>query len=120
MYCTNCGFKIDDNAVFCSNCGRKVGMQDPRDRNVMNDFADGYNNIMSKPKSKVVAAVLAILLGSLGIHEFYLGYTKKGITHLLMFVFFLSFFSQLWAIYEALMILTGKVAYDGNGVPLTD
>lgn len=28
---------------------------------------------------KVVAGILALLLGSLGIHKFYLGYTKEGI-----------------------------------------
>lgn len=30
-------------------------------------------------KSKVVAGLLAIFLGSLGIHKFYLGYTQAGI-----------------------------------------
>ena len=30
-------------------------------------------------KNKMVAGILAILLGSLGIHKFYLGYTKEGI-----------------------------------------
>lgn len=30
-------------------------------------------------KSKIAAGLLAILLGSLGIHKFYLGYTKTGI-----------------------------------------
>jgi TM2 domain-containing membrane protein YozV len=30
-------------------------------------------------KSKVVAGILAILIGALGIHKFYLGYTKEGI-----------------------------------------
>lgn len=25
MFCSNCGIKIDDNAVFCSNCGHKIG-----------------------------------------------------------------------------------------------
>ena len=64
--------------------------------------------------------ILAILLGSMGIHNFYLGYTRKGVTHLMMFVFFLGWASQLWAIDEALMILTGKVATDANGWPLTD
>ena len=24
MYCTNCGRKIDDNALFCPYCGQKV------------------------------------------------------------------------------------------------
>ena len=30
-------------------------------------------------KTKVAAGVLAILLGSFGVHKFYLGYTKQGI-----------------------------------------
>lgn len=35
-------------------------------------------------KSKVAAGVLGILLGSLGIHKFYLGYTKEGLIMLLV------------------------------------
>ncbi len=30
-------------------------------------------------KSKVAAGILGILLGALGIHEFYLGYSKEGL-----------------------------------------
>ena len=33
----------------------------------------------SSDKSKVAAGILAILLGSLGVHKFYLGYTKEGV-----------------------------------------
>ena len=33
---------------------------------------------------KLVAGILAILLGSLGIHKFYLGYQKTGIIMLLV------------------------------------
>lgn len=33
---------------------------------------------------KVVAGVLAILLGVLGIHKFYLGYTKEGVIQLIL------------------------------------
>ncbi len=35
---------------------------------------------------KVVAGVLGILLGGLGIHKFYLGYTKAGIIQLVISV----------------------------------
>lgn len=37
-------------------------------------------------KSKVAAGVLGILLGGLGIHKFYLGYTKEGLIMLLVSV----------------------------------
>jgi TM2 domain-containing membrane protein YozV len=33
---------------------------------------------------KVVAGILAILLGSLGVHKFYLGYTTPGIIQLVI------------------------------------
>lgn len=33
---------------------------------------------------KIPAGILAILLGGLGIHKFYLGYTKEGIIMLLV------------------------------------
>ncbi len=35
-------------------------------------------------KEKIPAGVLAILLGSLGIHKFYLGYNKEGLIMLLV------------------------------------
>lgn len=43
------------------------------------------------PKSKVAAGVLGILLGSLGIHKFYLGYTVPGLIMLLVTVLTLGF-----------------------------
>ena len=35
-------------------------------------------------EKKIVAGILAILLGGLGIHKFYLGYTKEGIIQLII------------------------------------
>ena len=37
-------------------------------------------------KSKLTAGVLCLLLGGLGIHEFYLGDTKKGVYYIVAFV----------------------------------
>ena len=37
--------------------------------------------------SKIVAGILAILLGGLGVHKFYLGCTTAGIIMLLVFIF---------------------------------
>ncbi|MBQ5327016.1 MAG: NINE protein [Oscillospiraceae bacterium] len=120
MYCTNCGIHLDDDAVFCTNCGHKVGTQQVHRENIFDNIGDSYNRIMARPKSKLIAGILAIVLGSRGIHDFYLGYTSKGVAHLLMYVFFLGWASQIWALVEALYIFTGKISTDADGLPLTD
>jgi TM2 domain-containing membrane protein YozV len=38
---------------------------------------------MAKPKNKLAAALLAIFLGGLGIHKFYLGKVGAGILYIL-------------------------------------
>jgi TM2 domain-containing membrane protein YozV len=38
-------------------------------------------------EKKIVAGILGILLGGLGIHKFYLGYTKEGIIQLILGLF---------------------------------
>src|SRR5262245_28268981 len=35
-----------------------------------------------QPKQKIVAGILGILLGGLGVHSFYLGNSKKGVIQL--------------------------------------
>jgi TM2 domain-containing membrane protein YozV len=76
-----------------------------------------------RAKSKVAAGVLGILLGALGIHNFYLGYTGKAVAQLLITVLTCgwgSIFSGIWGLIEGILILTGSIAVDGNGVPLRD
>ena len=38
-----------------------------------------------KSKEKIVAGIFALTLGGFGVHKFYLGYTKAGVIHLLVF-----------------------------------
>jgi len=49
--------------------------------NVNTNNNTGYGN--RKPKSKIVALILAILLGGLGIHRFYVGKVGTGILWML-------------------------------------
>lgn len=49
-------------------------------------------------EKKVVAGVLAILLGSLGIHKFYLGYTTAGLIMLLCTVLTCGFVGTVMAV----------------------
>ncbi|WP_297741178.1 TM2 domain-containing protein [uncultured Tessaracoccus sp.] len=70
-----------------------------------------YSNMAPSTKSKVAAGLLAIFLGAFGIHNFYLGYTGKAITQLLITVLsfgFLAFISSIWGIVEGIMILTAS------------
>ena len=74
-------------------------------------------------KSKTLAGVLGIVLGCLGVHNFYLGYTSKGVVQLLMTVLscgFLGAVSWIWGLVEGIMILSGSINQDGRGLPLKD
>ncbi len=73
------------------------------------------------PKQKMVAGLLAILLGAFGVHAFYLGNTKKGIIYLLITVLtcgFLAIIPSVLGIIEGIQILTDKETTDAYGVPL--
>ncbi|MBP5300323.1 MAG: TM2 domain-containing protein [Victivallales bacterium] len=53
---------------------------------------------------KIVAGVLAILLGGLGVHKFYLGYIKAGIIQLILS--FLCGIGGLLGLIEGIIYLT--------------
>lgn len=57
-------------------------------------------------EKKVPAGILAILLGALGIHKFYLGYTKEGVIMLILTVFTFGTVSSLIALIEGILYLT--------------
>ena len=86
-YCTKCGAINDDTAQYCSNC-----------QAVLTPVSTGYQPLQSvNPHAltdwktlgadkKLVAGILAILVGSLGVHKFILGYTTEGVIMLLVTV----------------------------------
>ncbi len=68
-------------------------------------------------KSKTTAGILGILLGGLGVHRFYLGYTGIGIAQILVTIFTLGI-GSLWGFIEGILILTGSINKDAKGQPL--
>lgn len=54
-------------------------------------------------KNKIVAGVLALTFGGIGVHQFYLGKTTKGIFYA---VFFWTFIPTILAIVDAIIILS--------------
>ena len=73
------------------------------------------------PKQWIVAVLLAFFLGTLGIHNFYLGYTTKGIIQLVLTISVIGIFvSGPWVLVELILILmrSGSYGYDAQGQPL--
>lgn len=77
-------------------------------------------------KSKLAAGLLGIFLGGLGIHNFYLGYTGKGIAQILLTLVgwclcgIGPIVAAIWGLVEGVLILTGNISEDGKGQPLMD
>ncbi len=57
-------------------------------KSTTNEFKEGWNEAVGKSKEnkKMMAGILAILLGGLGIHKFILGYNKEGMILLGIFL----------------------------------
>ena len=78
-------------------------------------------------KSRVAAGVLALLLGTFGIHNFYLGYTGKALFQLLGTLLSCGFLVPLiaiWAFIEGILILVARPGeapwgVDASGMPLS-
>ena len=130
-YCPFCAAPTDPNAAVCMTCGRATAAVDS-----------------SGQKSRMTAGLLGIFLGSFGVHNFYLGYTKKAVLQLclnlgtwvlnLILLPILSFFTLgfgavlysvswlpwlavwIWGLVEGVLLLTGKPNADAKGVPLSD
>lgn len=136
MYCRNCGKEMDNKAVVCVECGCAAGSGNKYCNNcgkevlpeaaacthcgvALHDLSNG------EQKSKLVAGLLGIFLGGLGIHNFYLGYTKKAVAQLLICLLGSCIvvgpvLAEIWGLIEGIMILCGKQTVDAKGVPLKD
>jgi TM2 domain-containing membrane protein YozV len=82
-----------------------------------------YAGAYPQQKSRVAAGLLAIFLGTLGIHNFYLGRNGIAVLQLLLTVLslgFLAFGVAVWALIEGILILTSSPSFatDAKGVPL--
>ncbi len=68
------------------------------------------------PKSKLVAGLLGIFLGSIGVHKFYLGDSKAGIIRIVVTVVTLGI-GGIWGFIEGIMLLVNG-GTDVDGVEL--
>jgi TM2 domain-containing membrane protein YozV len=135
MKCPNCGGETQDQTKFCGWCGADMNKAsqtkakpiEPEvidEKDVKRNQSQSFNP-QSEPKSKLVAGLLAIFGGSLGIHNFYLGYTNRGVLQLLLstvgsLVIIGPIIAGVWGLIEGIQILIGEINVDANGKPLKD
>ena len=145
-FCKNCGEPYDtDEAVMCVRCGVPRNSGNNYYHNCGNPLhpeetvcltygvPTGVGEIKENngAKSKVAAGILAIFFGQFGVHNFYLGYTGKAVTQLVLtiigyvlccivvgFLFILA--TSIWGLVEGILILCGKIDTDASGMKLTD
>ena len=87
----------------------------------------GYGPPAYSGKSKVAAGILALLIGPLGIHNFYLGYTGKGLIQLLGTLLSCGILALpifIWSFVEGILILVARPGeppwgVDASGMPLS-
>jgi hypothetical protein len=90
-YCFACGAVLDARAEICPKCGVR---QQP---------LPGQSIDAALGRSRVVAALLGIILGGFGIHKFYLGKIGQGIIYL---VFFWTAIPAIIGFIEGILYLT--------------
>lgn len=102
---------VSENAQACPHCGNPMqvgygyGLQ-PQNYNAYNN-PNNYNPApVVSPKSKTTTGILAIFLGFLGIHYFYLGKPIPGIILLVCsLTFVLSWFAFGFTVVQGIIIL---------------
>lgn len=96
MYCKSCGKEMNENQAICLNCGVKTGDGTSFCSNCGNSLTPGADvclgcGVATKKtpandlagKDKVTIALICFFLGGLGIHNFMMGETKKGIVRII-------------------------------------
>jgi len=78
--------------------------------------ADGFSR-----RNRWIAGALAILLGSLGVHRFYMGHIGIGLAQILISVLSLGVLAPVvgvWAFVEGILCFCGAM-HDVDGLPLS-
>ena len=132
MFCRNCGSPMDPNAAVCPGCGVRAGEGSRYCWNCGGELypANGVCQRCGAPqrpnfvvggqqKSRLVAGLLGIFLGGWGVHNFYLGYTRRGVIQIIVTVLTLGI-GRLWGFIEGIMILSGETNTDADGNPLKE
>ena len=103
--CLKCGVKTGDGKGFCANCGQPVGEGASVCRNCGVAITGGNGDYLNG-KDKIVMALICFFLGGIGIHNFVLGETKKGVLKIILSL--CVGIGWIFALIDFIRILTDK------------
>ena len=109
MKCPSCGKEISNDSKFCEFCGFQI--VSPVTSTTSQNAFDNSEGISSK--SRLVAFLLCLFLGGIGIHRFYVGKTGSAIAQILTLGGL-----GIWTLVDFIMILCGKFT-DSEGKLIT-
>lgn len=122
MYCRNCGKEVAEEAVMCIACGvppksgkrfcQNCGAETTLSAEICTKCGVRLAIGAKEGKDWLIALLLSIFLGGLGIDRFYLGYIGLGILKLLT-----SGGCGIWWVIDLILIATNKMK-DSDGNPL--
>ena len=113
-YCANCGKELTEKAFACLNCGVSADFGAQKSKSVSTDITVlDCDSWCPAGKEKIVAILLAFFVGGFGIHNFYLGETKKGILRLCTCWLFIG---GLLAFIDFIKMLIGSYKYDTDAL----
>lgn len=114
-FCQHCGESIDKDCVVCPKCGKQVGEVNNgseksiiiNNNNSASASAVAFNGgfPMISPKSRLIALLLCVFLGWLGIHRFYVGKIGSAI---IMIILMFTGIGEIWLLIDFISILLGS------------
>ena len=125
MHCGNCGTALPDDAKLCYRCGtatrNAAARMEPSARAGGGRGEPSYAAMPDYPdrRSRVVAGLLGIFLGSLGVHRFYLGFIGIGVAQCIVTLVTCGL-GGIWGFVEGILCLARVIDEDADGVPLRD
>lgn len=108
-YCIKCGVKKGGGCSFCSNCGKDIAPNAEVCLNCGVSANSGLNG-----QDKIVMILVCLFLGGIGIHNFIMGETKKGIFKIIMC--FCCGISWIFALVDLVKIAMGTYVADPNKI----
>ena len=96
MYCRNCGEAMNENQAICVKCGVKAGDGNTFCANCGQTMAANAEVCLNcgvaakkaggnlNGQDKIVMILICLFLGVIGIHNFMMGETKKGVFKIIM------------------------------------